>query len=125
MSSHVLDASAVLAWLQAEAGAEVVDPLFSDAAISAANWSEVLQKAHQKGRSADEAADLLKALGLEVVPLGEEDAAQAAALWRHAPGLSLADRCCLALGLRYRAPVVTADASWQDLSIGVVVLMIR
>lgn len=125
MSSHVLDASAVLAWLQADPGADVVDPLLGDAAMSAANWSEVLQKAHQKGRDAREIADLLKALGIEVIPLSEEDAEHAAALWDRTPGLSLADRCCLALGYRYNAPVVTADVSWKNLSVGVVVVMIR
>ena len=43
MARYVLDASAVLAWLKGEAGAEVVDPRFAEASISGANWSEVLR----------------------------------------------------------------------------------
>ena len=125
MPRYVLDASAVLAWLQAEPGEAIVDPLLGEAAISAPNWSEVLQKAAQKGRDARETGELLKALGLEVVALTEDDAALAAALWFEAPSLSLADRCCLALARRLGVRAVTADATWQDLAIGVEILPIR
>lgn len=125
MAAYVLDASAVLAWLQQEPGADVVDPLLREAAISAPNWSEILQKAIQKGRDVRETADLLKALGLEVIALTEEDAATAAALWAEVPILSLDDRCCLALARRLQLPAVTADSSWHDLSVGVELLPIR
>ena len=125
MARCVLDASAVLAWLQGETGADVVDPFLAQAAISTVNWSEVLQKASQKGRDAGETSDLLKALGLEIAALTEEDASLAAALWLHAPSLSLADRCCLALAHRLDVPAVTADSSWQELPIGVQTLPIR
>jgi ribonuclease VapC len=125
MARHVLDASAVLAWLQGEPGAAVVDPLFAEAAISTVNWSEILQKVAQKGRDAGETGDLLKALGLQIVPLTEEDASLAASLWSQVSNLSLADRCCLALAHRRKARAVTADSRWQELPMGLEILVIR
>jgi len=108
----VLDASAVLAWLQGEAGAEVVEPLLDDGVMSAANWSEVLQKAWQHGRDADRVAALLHALGVSVEPVIEADARTAALLRSGAAHLSLADRLCLALAQRLSGQAVTAERSW-------------
>ena len=121
----VLDASAVLAWLQAEPGADVVDPLFSAAAMSAVNWSEVLQKVAQRGRNTDEAGDLLQALGLTIFPLTAEGAALAARLWEQAPSLSLGDRCCLALARHLGLPAITADRDWRQLVVGIEIRPIR
>lgn len=124
-SRSVLDASAVLAWLQQESGAEIVDSLLSDASISTVNWSEVLQKVAQRGRNAGDTGDLLRALGMDVIPLSVEDAAHAAGLWLQAPSLSLGDRCCLALAYRLAVPAVTADRSWLAVRIEVDVRTIR
>lgn len=121
----VLDASAVLAWLQEELGSDLVDPLLADAAISAVNWSEVLQKAAQHGRDSRETGDLLRAAGLQVLPLTAEDAASAADLWAQALSLSLGDRCCLALARRLGVPAITADRHWQTLTVGVEIRTIR
>ena len=49
MSEVVLDASAVLAFINEEAGAELVEPYLGNAAISAANLSEVVAKLVEKG----------------------------------------------------------------------------
>ncbi|MGH2410981.1 MAG: PIN domain-containing protein, partial [Chloroflexota bacterium] len=121
----ILDASAVLAWLQDEPGAGTVDALVTDAVVSAPNWSEVLQKVAQHGRDADEVRGLLLALGLEVIPLTEEDAASAARLWLQAPALSLGDRCCLAVARRLELPAITADREWLGLALGVEIRPIR
>jgi len=123
----VLDASALLALLQNERGGAVVEPLLDQAAISSVNWSEVLQKSLSRGIVVDQLGDELGALGLLVVPFNSEDAVRAAHLWdttRHL-GLSLADRACLALGLRFQAPVLTADRSWTMLALGVEIQSIR
>jgi PIN domain nuclease of toxin-antitoxin system len=37
----------------------------------------------------------------------------------------LADRACLALGLRLGGPVVTADRVWGKLDIGIEIILIR
>jgi len=51
--SSVLDASALLAYLQGEAGSEEVrDAIGEGAAISAANWAEVLSKLIEAGEDA-------------------------------------------------------------------------
>jgi len=42
--SVVLDASALLAFLHNEPGADKVDAIISDSLISTVNWSEVVQK---------------------------------------------------------------------------------
>lgn len=124
-SRWVLDASAVLAWLQQEPGADTVDPLLSDSAVSTVNWSEVLQKVGQRGKNARDVSYLLRALGLEPIPLSIEDAAYAADLWFQASSLSLGDRCCLALAQRLAVPAMTADRSWLAVHTGVDVRSIR
>jgi PIN domain nuclease of toxin-antitoxin system len=126
-STAVLDASAVLAWLRREPGSEVVTPLLGTGVMSAANWSETWQKLAQHGVDADRATRRLGTLGLRVEPLTAEDAVQAARLWPagRTAGLSLGDRCCLALAHRLAAPAVTADAAWARLELGVPVEVIR
>lgn len=121
----VLDASAVLAWLQGEPGADVVEPLLDGALISAANLAEVLQKAirHEVADPADVATDLA-ALGVQVEPLTAADALPVAQWWVSDSHLSLGDRCCLALAGRVDGQAVTADTVWGDLA-DVDVLVIR
>lgn len=111
----VLDASAVLAWLQQEPGAEVVDPLLEGGIMSAANWAEVLQKVEAAGVDPEATAASLKALGVVVAPLLEEDAAVVARWWFADPSLSLGDRCCLALAQRLEGQAVTAEQRWGTL----------
>jgi PIN domain nuclease of toxin-antitoxin system len=125
ISSGVLDSSAMLAWLQREPGWERVDQLIDSSVISAANWSEVLQKVAQRGRDTGQVVNLFHELGVSILPLTEEDAEAAAMLWRAAPHLSLGDRCCLALCQRLGLPAVTADSAWSAPSLPVSVVLIR
>ena len=121
----VVDASVVLAWLQDEAGADDAEGHLMEGVIGAANWSEVLQKARQHGVDAELVARLLTSVGIEVVDVVEGDGRSAAALWRIGSPLSLADRLCLALGLRLGLPVATADNAWADAAGGPEVILIR
>lgn len=123
----VLDASALLAWLHDEPGAERVDPLLEEARISAVNWSEVMQKALQKGVDTQGLLEDLTALGAEIVPFSTAHAADAASLWpiTRSLGLSLADRACLALARALGAPVLTADRAWAAIEVGIPVQPIR
>jgi ribonuclease VapC len=123
----VLDASAVLALLHSEPGADAVEEALEHAAVSAVNWSEVCQRsiAHEVDIS-DLRADT-EALGVQLVPFSVEDAEQAAELWsatRHL-GLSLGDRACLGLARRLERPALTADRAWLDLDLGVEIRAIR
>ncbi|MGH9043165.1 MAG: PIN domain-containing protein [Acidimicrobiia bacterium] len=110
---NVFDASALLAFLGGEEGAEVVEvALATGGACGAANWSEVAQKLRAHGRDWDLARALLASYDLGVEPVIADDAEWAAARWRAGEGLSLADRLCLAAGHRLEAEVWTADRSW-------------
>lgn len=109
----VLDASALLAFLRGEDGADVVEARLDEgAACGAANWSEVAQKVRSAGRAWDLARGLLMAYQLQVEPVVVADAEWAARRWRRGEGLSLADRLCLALAERLGAEAWTADAAW-------------
>lgn len=123
----VLDASALLAWLHDEPGAEQVDPLLEEARISAVNWSEVMQKALHRGVDTRGLKEDLTALGAEIVPFSTSLAEDAASLWpvTRSLGLSLADRACLALARALGAPVLTADRAWAEVELGIQVKPIR
>jgi len=121
----ILDASAVLAWLQQEPGSEVVRPRLVDGLIPATNWSEVLQKSRRRGVDPRVAGSLLSGLGLQVVDVTEDDGRVAAELWSIETGHSLADRICMASALRHDLPVVTADRTWTSVATGPELILIR
>ena len=123
--SAVVDASVVLVWLQDEPGSDEAEPLLTEGIIGAANWSEVLQKSKQHGAPAELVGRLLASFGLTVADVSREDAERAADLWWPADPLSLADRLCLALGLRLSAPVATADSAWSRVAGGPEIILIR
>ena len=110
---RVLDASALLAFLQGEAGADLVEQLMTEGSVcGAANWSEVAQKVRQRNGDWPLARALVLSYALVVEPVEPEDGERAARLWADAPHLSLADRLCLALADRLDVEAVTADAGW-------------
>jgi len=123
----VLDASALLAFLQGEPGSGVVESALPGASISSVNWAEVLQKSLARDVVVAGLREDMEAMGLRLVPFGAEDAEATALLWprTRSMGLSLADRACLALGMRLDGPVLTADRKWGEISLGVEVRLIR
>lgn len=131
MGEVVLDASALLAYLFGEPGADVAsETLLEGAVMSAVNLSEVLSKLVDRGVSVDQALSDLRAHGvldlLEIAHFSVSLAEEAARLRECARGmgLSLGDRACLALGKIRRLPVVTADSHWVNVP-GVTVRLIR
>ncbi len=130
--ASVIDASALLALLQDENGAdEVVEAITDGAAISTVNLSEVLAKLAEHGQPAVVALGSIHEAAegaLQIEPFTEDDAAQAADLRPRskAQGLSFGDRACLALATRFAVPALTADRDWQKLpDVGVAVKLIR
>ena len=127
MSDVVLDASALLAVLQRERGAEAVAGRLTGAAISAVNLSEVAGRLVEAGVPDDACREALAGLALDVVPFDEEQAFEAARLRRETrrAGLSLGDRACLALALRRGVPALTADHAWKRVRCGVEIEVVR
>ncbi|HEU4392072.1 MAG TPA: type II toxin-antitoxin system VapC family toxin [Solirubrobacterales bacterium] len=123
----VLDASAALAALLDESGGEEALRQLSGAAMSTANWAEVVERAISAGLPAEGLRGDFEGMGVRLVPLDADQAECAARLRQptRAAGLSLADRICLSLGLAEGLPVLTADRAWTDLDLGVEVRLVR
>lgn len=124
----VLDASAVLALLFKETGADRVRDVLGAALISTVNLSEAFARFIRDGR--DTAAldrGLRDEMAIEIIDFMEADAVAAARLLpaTRAYGLSFADRACLALAHRLGLPAMTADRAWRDVDCGVEVVCIR
>ncbi len=128
MKRGVLDASALLALLNGEAGSELVASVIADgAAISTVNLSEVVTKLSEIGMPETPIHDVLDLLGLEIINFDFEQAYQVGLLrplTRHA-GLSLGDRACLALAKQLGLPALTTDRAWEGLAVDITVQMIR
>lgn len=127
MTSVVLDASALLAVLNAEPGADVVRSALAGAVISAVNYSEVLKKTIERGGQIGEAAAIIHGLSIAIIPFDEEQASASAALYPQAKphGMSFADRACLALGVHRRFTVLTAERKMRLLTLPIKVKLIR
>jgi ribonuclease VapC len=129
----VLDASALLAHLRDEPGADVVaDAIASGAVISTVNLAEVFSRVADRGEDPAKLAAELTQSGLldgaiTVEPFTAADAIDAARLrpLTRDAGLSLGDRACLALARRLDAPALTADTDWQGVDHGVELRPIR
>jgi ribonuclease VapC len=131
--STVLDASALLAYLHDEPGAEIVaDAIAGGAAISTVNLAEVLGRAtdsdNDPARLAGQMADRgLLGGAISVEPFTDSDAIETARLRpeTRAQGLSLGDRACIALARRLCLPALTADTAWSRLNLEVTLQQIR
>jgi len=123
----VLDASALLAYLQDEPGGDAVDGVLADSVISSVNWAEVMQKSIAAGVEIDGMLDDLQSLGLMVEAFTLEDGEMAGRLWEQTRqvGLSLGDRACLSLGLRLGVTVLTSDRAWATLTLPLKIQVIR
>jgi PIN domain nuclease of toxin-antitoxin system len=128
MNRVVLDASAVLAILNHEPGAEKLTlELLNMAVTSTVNLAEVYGKLVGRGLDPDQAWEATLSPIREVVTFTSEHARITGdlAAQTRALGLSLGDRACLALGLALKAPIYTADKSWKKLKVSVRIHVIR
>lgn len=133
MPSVVLDASALLAYLRDESGADVVaDAVATGAAISTVNLGEVLSRVADRGGDPARVSRQMTDRGLldgaiAVEPFTSADAIEVARLrpLTRDLGLSLGDRACLALAKRLDTPVLTADSAWSKFNPRLEVRQIR
>lgn len=127
MSEHVLDASALLAVMLEEPGAEKVRELLPGAIVGAVNLAEVVAKLQERGAPDENIDRNIARLNLPVIPF---DAAHAMAAGKlrartRSLGLSLGDRACLALAMDRGLPAVTMDRGWAALDVGAEVIVAR
>lgn len=119
MTSVVLDASAVLALVRDEPGAEKVAAHIGHAAISAVNLQEVITELLLSGLDEATIRELLGELRLDVRGHDVEAAFVAAGLHKQIGelGHGLGDRSCMALALQLGTPVLTANREWKKIKV--------
>jgi ribonuclease VapC len=133
MAVPVLDASALLAHLRDEPGADVVaEAIAGGAAVSTVNVAEALSSEAGRGTDPVRLAEELGSRGLldgalTVYPFTTADAIEAARLrpLTRMAGLSLGDRACLALARRLDGLAMTADTAWARVELDVPLALIR
>jgi PIN domain nuclease of toxin-antitoxin system len=125
--TRVLDASALLAFLHDEPGAEQVRRAFDDALVSTVNWAEVIQKSLRREADVGGMRAEFAEVGVIFEPFTAAQAETAARLWESTRqhGLSLVDRACLALAIEKQAVVLTADRAWTDLGLAIEIQALR
>jgi PIN domain nuclease of toxin-antitoxin system len=127
MNDIILDASAIIAILKREPGAERVGAMAEGARVSALTIAEVATWLTVEGMPIEQAFAAMNLFRLTVEPFHHARAVAAGFLvakTRHR-GLSLGDRACLALAIELNMPVLTSDRAWRDLDIGVDIRLIR
>lgn len=118
MAAYVLDASALIAFLRREPGAETVERVLADCSILAVNWSEVVASFARGTTPPDAVRSTLAALSPPIIPFDAELAVEAGLMAQatRSAGLSLGDRACLALAKRLGVPALTADRAWATIA---------
>lgn len=116
MNKCILDASAILAYLLDEPGADAVTPVLEDGAgvVSSVNYAEVVSKLTDHQMPAEAIQLALDELDMEIIPFDTQQAFITGELRTASKplGLSLGDRACLALASVLQLPVLTADHHW-------------
>ena len=125
--SYVLDASALLALMLGEDGADAVHAVLARAQIGAVNLSEVVAKLQERGAPDEIIDQSLADLDLEVVPFDRDQAMRSGKLRTitRSAGLSLGDRACLATAAALGAVAITTDQAWARLSVDVEIELAR
>ena len=119
MMTSVLDASALLAYLRGEPGAErVLEAITAGTSMTTLNFGEVAGWFIRQGAEEAYIRSLRARLVFPLVPFDDDLAIRAALLLpaTRSAGLSLGDRACLALASRSGAAALTADRAWADVA---------
>lgn len=127
MADHVVDASAILAFLKPELVSIDFEAMFEGSFISAANYAESADYFAREGLDRATIRTMLEKLAMQVVPVDTDLALDAAMLRPVDKTSSLADRCCVSLAKRLDLPVLTGDRPMAKIAdaAGVKLVMIR
>lgn len=127
MAEIVLDTSALLAFVNGEAGGDLVASVIGEATICTVNFAEAVTKLVDRGASLDRAREILAMADYAIVDFdrGLAEMAGALVIRTRSRGLSLGDRACLALAQRERLPALTGDRVWLEVDSGVEVRLFR
>jgi PIN domain nuclease of toxin-antitoxin system len=130
-TTYVLDASAVLAWILREPGAERVAALMQSETclLCSVNAAEIVSRLADTSRPEAGLRLVISHIGARLVPFDANHATESGLLrplTRHL-GLSLGDRACLALARLSNATAVTADRPWLELAtpLGIAIECVR
>ncbi len=116
----ILDASALIALMNGEAGSTMVEEIIGDSIMSAVNVSEVAKfLIDRRGYSKQEAGEVIEQLVSDIMTFNSEQAYVAAELYTATKsfGLSMGDRACLALSKVAGYPIYTADTIWDKVKV--------
>lgn len=115
---YILDASALLALMLGEVGADRVHEVLPGARVSTVNLAEVVSKLQDYSVPEDVIRRSLDELDLVEVPFDLEQAHRAGLLRAATKrkGLSLGDRACLAAARQIGATAVTSDIDWLEIA---------
>lgn len=127
MDEAVLDASAILAVLYQEPGADTVFSILSRSIVNTVTLTEVVAKLADGDVDESSMRRTISELGIRVVSFDEDQAYRAGLLrpLTRDAGLSLGDRACLALAQREQLPAVTADRNWSRICMDIDIRQIR
>ncbi len=129
VAEAVLDASALLALILEQPGAERVEPHVPGGTASAVNLGEVVARLRDLGIAEADVDEIIAAMQLDVHghDLGAALAAGQLRPATRSAGLSLADCACLALARTLRLPALTGDRGWLGAAdaVGVRIELIR
>jgi PIN domain nuclease of toxin-antitoxin system len=127
MTVYVYDSSALLAIILGEPGAEIANANVANAMVSSVNLAEIFSRAEDKGIPMGKTERFLMGKEVQFVDF-DTDLARVVGTLRtktRSRGLSLGDRACIALALRERATIMTADRVWAELDLPCKVELIR
>ncbi len=127
MSRTVLDASALLAFINDEDGKKTVKQYLQSSVMSTVNISEVISCLTRIGVPLHDAYQLTVSLISEIIPFDKQHALLTAHIVEQSKqhGLSLGDRSCLSLAIKEKLPVLTADKIWKKLNMDCEIILIR
>lgn len=118
MTDVVLDASAILAVIFDEPGAERVAEHLPGAHVSTVNVAEVVSRMLSLDMPEVTAEAIIETLQLTIQPFDYDQSLETARLrsTTRTKGLSLGDRACLALAKTRTLPALTTDQAWQAIA---------